>query len=143
GVAWARARWGVPGLMAPLAPSAAVPAGPPAGAADGPGAVASDVSGADGASAASSAGAPLLEVRGIGKEYGGLTVLDDVTLSLPPHGLFGLCGPNGAGKSTLLNVIGGSVRAEHGQVLLDGSDISRRPPHERFGLGVSRTFQAV
>ena len=99
----------------------------------------------DGASAAPSParGETLLEVRGIGKEYGGLTVLDDVSLSLPSHGLFGLCGPNGAGKSTLLNVIGGSVRAARGQVLLNGTDIGRRPPHERFDLGISRTFQAV
>jgi ABC-type branched-subunit amino acid transport system ATPase component len=42
------------------------------------------------------AGEVLLECAGIGKEYGGLTVLDDVTLTLPPRGLFGLCGPNGA-----------------------------------------------
>lgn len=99
----------------------------------------------DGASAplTPAPGDMLLEVRGIGKEYGGLTVLDDVSLSLPPRGLFGLCGPNGAGKSTLLNVIGGSVRAERGQVLLNGNDIGRRPPHERFDLGISRTFQAV
>ena len=55
------------------------------------------------------AGLPLLECAGLGKEYGGLTVLDNVTLMLPPRGLFGLCGPNGAGKSTLLAVIGGSV----------------------------------
>jgi branched-chain amino acid transport system permease protein len=89
------------------------------------------------------AGTPLLEVRGIGKEYGGLTVLDDVTIRLPERGLFGLCGPNGAGKTTLLNVIGGSVAPSRGTVILDGGDITRRPPHERFYLGVSRTFQAV
>jgi branched-chain amino acid transport system permease protein len=89
------------------------------------------------------AGTPLLEVRGIGKEYGGLTVLDDVTIRLPERGLFGLCGPNGAGKTTLLNVIGGSVPPSRGTVILDGEDITRRPPHERFYLGISRTFQAV
>jgi branched-chain amino acid transport system ATP-binding protein len=89
------------------------------------------------------AGTPLLEVRGIGKEYGGLTVLDDVTVRLPERGLFGLCGPNGAGKTTLLNVIGGSVPPSRGTVILDGEDITRRPPHERFHLGISRTFQAV
>jgi branched-chain amino acid transport system permease protein len=87
--------------------------------------------------------APLLEVSGIGKEYGGLTVLDDVTLSLPSRGLFGLCGPNGAGKSTLLNVIGGSVAPARGRVTLAGTDITRRPAQLRFDLGVSRTFQAV
>jgi branched-chain amino acid transport system permease protein len=88
-------------------------------------------------------GTALLECRGIGKEYGGLTVLDDVTIKLPERGLFGLCGPNGAGKTTLLNVIGGSVRPSRGTVILDGEDITRRPPQERFYLGISRTFQAV
>jgi branched-chain amino acid transport system permease protein len=89
------------------------------------------------------AGVPLLEVRGVFKEYGGLSVLHDVTLALPERGLFGLCGPNGAGKSTLLNVIGGSVAPSAGEVILSGTDITRRPPHERFYQGVSRTFQAV
>jgi branched-chain amino acid transport system permease protein len=93
--------------------------------------------------ATQSPAAPLLQCLAVGKEYGGLTVLDDVTIALPRFGLFGLCGPNGAGKSTLLNVIGGSVPPSRGQVLLDGADITRMPPHERFYLGVSRTFQAV
>jgi branched-chain amino acid transport system permease protein len=92
---------------------------------------------------AAGAGVALLECRGIGKEYGGLTVLDDVTIKLPERGLFGLCGPNGAGKTTLLNVIGGSVPPGRGTVILDGEDITRRPPQERFYLGISRTFQAV
>jgi ABC-type branched-subunit amino acid transport system ATPase component len=81
--------------------------------------------------------------RGVGKEYGGLTVLDDITLTLPPRGLFGLCGPNGAGKSTLLAIIGGSVPPARGRVLIDGADVTRLAPQQRFGLGVSRTFQAV
>jgi branched-chain amino acid transport system permease protein len=85
----------------------------------------------------------LLTCAGLGKEYGGLTVLDDVTLALPGRGLFGLCGPNGAGKSTLLNIIGGSVAPSRGRVLLDGADVTRLPPQLRFGLGVSRTFQTV
>ena len=88
-------------------------------------------------------GQVLLECAGIGKEYGGLTVLDDVTLTLPPRGLFGLCGPNGAGKSTLLGIIGGSVPPARGRVLLDGADVTRLPPQQRFGLGISRTFQTV
>ena len=85
----------------------------------------------------------LLECADIGKEYGGLTVLDEVTLTLPPKGLFGLCGPNGAGKSTLLGIIGGSVPPARGRVLLDGADVTRLPPQQRFGLGISRTFQTV
>jgi branched-chain amino acid transport system permease protein len=95
------------------------------------------------AAGAAGAGVALLECRGIGKEYGGLTVLDDVTIKLPERGLFGLCGPNGAGKTTLLNIIGGSVPPGRGTVILDGEDITRRPPQERFHLGISRTFQAV
>ena len=95
------------------------------------------------AAGAGGAGVALLECRGIGKEYGGLTVLDDVTIKLPERGLFGLCGPNGAGKTTLLNVVGGSVPPGRGTVILDGEDITRRPPQERFHLGISRTFQAV
>jgi branched-chain amino acid transport system permease protein len=89
------------------------------------------------------AGATLLEVRSVFKEYGGLSVLHDVSLALPERGLFGLCGPNGAGKSTLLNVIGGSVPPSSGEVILSGTDITKRPPNERFYQGVSRTFQAV
>ena len=86
---------------------------------------------------------PLLEVRGVFKEYGGLSVLHDVSITLPERGLFGLCGPNGAGKSTLLNVIGGSVAPSAGEVILSGTDITKRPPNERFYQGISRTFQAV
>jgi branched-chain amino acid transport system permease protein len=93
--------------------------------------------------AAGARDATLLEVRGVFKEYGGLSVLHDVTLTLPGRGLFGLCGPNGAGKSTLLNVIGGSVAPSSGEVIFAGTDITRRPPHERFYQGISRTFQAV
>ncbi len=85
----------------------------------------------------------LLEVRSVFKEYGGLSVLEDVSLTLPERGLFALCGPNGAGKSTLLNVIGGSVPPSRGEVILSGADITRRPPHERFYQGISRTFQSV
>ncbi|MBO0770881.1 MAG: ATP-binding cassette domain-containing protein [Actinobacteria bacterium] len=98
---------------------------------------------ARGNGAGGAAGMPLLECAGVGKEYGGLRVLDDVGLKLPARGLFGLCGPNGAGKTTLLGVIGGSVRPDGGRVLLDGADITRLPPQQRFHLGVSRTFQTV
>jgi branched-chain amino acid transport system permease protein len=100
-------------------------------------------SGATAARAADPQAATLLEVRGVYKEYGGLSVLHDVTLALPERGLFGLCGPNGAGKSTLLNIICGSVAPSAGEVILSGSDITRQPPNERFYRGVSRTFQAV
>ena len=89
------------------------------------------------------AGAPLLECSGVSKDYGGLHVLDAVTLTLPARGRYGLCGPNGAGKSTLLGVIGGTVAPSAGRVLLGGTDVTGLPPQQRFYLGMSRTFQAV
>ena len=85
----------------------------------------------------------LLECRSVSKVFGGLTVLRDVDITLPQRGIFGLCGPNGAGKSTLLNVVGGSLAPTSGTIALAGQDITALPASERFGLGVSRTFQAV
>jgi len=152
GMAWLRRRRGAAGAAgagaAGAASVAALAGDAPSPAREGGQWAAGQVAQAVAATAAGgggggAAGTPLLEVRGIGKEYGGLTVLDDVTIRLPERGLFGLCGPNGAGKTTLLNVIGGSVAPSRGTVILDGEDITRRPPHERFYLGISRTFQAV
>jgi branched-chain amino acid transport system permease protein len=152
GMAWLRQRRGAAGAAAGPGASddaVAVDGRSPATAGgqwaiDHVGAAGSVLAGAgESAPGAAGAGVALLECRGIGKEYGGLTVLDDVTIKLPERGLFGLCGPNGAGKTTLLNVIGGSVPPGRGTVILDGEDITRRPPQERFYLGISRTFQAV
>jgi branched-chain amino acid transport system permease protein len=152
GMAWLRQRRGAAGAAAGPGASDDAVAGDgrsPATAGgqwaiDHVGAAGSVLAGAgESAPGAAGAGVALLECRGIGKEYGGLTVLDDVTIKLPERGLFGLCGPNGAGKTTLLNVIGGSVPPGRGTVILDGEDITRRPPQERFYLGISRTFQAV
>src|SRR6185437_15721028 len=56
----------------------------------------------------------LLKCRSVSKEFGGLTVLRDVDITLPQRGIFGLCGPNGAGKTTLLNVVGGSLAPTRG-----------------------------
>ena len=152
GMAWLRQRRGAAGAAAgPGASDEAVAGDAPSPARAGGqwatghgGAAGAALAGAgESAAGAAGAGVALLECRGIGKEYGGLTVLDDVTIKLPDRGLFGLCGPNGAGKTTLLNVIGGSVPPGRGTVILDGEDITRRPPQERFHLGISRTFQAV
>jgi branched-chain amino acid transport system permease protein len=88
-------------------------------------------------------GVPLLECSGVSKDYGGLHVLDAVSLTLPARGRYGLCGPNGAGKSTLLGVIGGTVAPSAGRVLLGGTDVTGLLPQQRFYLGMSRTFQAV
>jgi branched-chain amino acid transport system permease protein len=98
---------------------------------------------AGGAAPAGDATVPLLECSGVSKDYGGLHVLDAVSLTLPARGRYGLCGPNGAGKSTLLGVIGGTVAPSEGRVLLGGTEVTGMLPQQRFYLGMSRTFQAV
>ncbi|CAM5562140.1 hypothetical protein GCM10010329_69900 [Streptomyces spiroverticillatus] len=75
--------------------------------------------------------------------YGPTTVLDDLTLPLPPTHLTALIGPNGAGKSTLFHCLCGTLRPTSGRIELDGVDITRRPTHARTRLGIARTFQQL
>jgi ABC-type branched-subunit amino acid transport system ATPase component/ABC-type branched-subunit amino acid transport system permease subunit len=86
-------------------------------------------------------GGAALECRAITCRFGGITALDEVDLAVAPGEVVGLLGTNGAGKSTLINVISGVVPTVGGRVLLDGEDLLDRLPHERAGLGVSRSFQ--
>lgn len=87
--------------------------------------------------------APLLEARGLAKAYGGVEAVRGVSFSLGPGEMLALIGPNGAGKSTLFAMLGGQVRPDAGQVLLDGRDVTRVPARGRFALGVGRTFQVA
>ena len=82
-----------------------------------------------------------LEVRDIGKSYGGFRALHGVQLKVGSGALFGIIGPNGAGKSTLFSVISGFVPADEGQVLLDGKPIEGLSAPARARAGMVRTFQ--
>ena len=84
-----------------------------------------------------------LEVRGVTVRFGGLTALDDVSLTAVPRQVTGIIGPNGAGKTTLLNVLCGLVRPDSGQIMFDGSELTRLRPHRLAGLGIARTLQGV
>jgi ABC-type branched-subunit amino acid transport system ATPase component/ABC-type branched-subunit amino acid transport system permease subunit len=84
----------------------------------------------------------LLATRELTVRFGGLVAVDQVDFHARPREVIGLIGTNGAGKSTLLNAIGGFVPST-GAVSLLGTEISRRPAHERARVGLGRTFQAA
>jgi iron complex transport system ATP-binding protein len=66
----------------------------------------------------------VIEIRNVSKRYGDTTVVDDVTLTLSKGGVTAIIGPNGAGKSTLLSIMSRITAADHGQVLVDGMDVT-------------------
>src|SRR5258708_6277275 len=84
-----------------------------------------------------------LSVRGITVRFGGLTALDDVSLTASPRQVTGIIGPNGAGKTTLLNVLCGFVKPDAGQITFDGREVTKLRPHRLAGLGIARTLQGI
>ena len=85
----------------------------------------------------------VLEVKGLSKHFGGLKAVDDVDIAVRRGGVHALIGPNGSGKTTTLNVLSGLYKATSGTVLLDGTDITNMPPHQRTAAGLGRTFQNI
>jgi len=85
----------------------------------------------------------MLELSGIGKRFGGLTALEEISFRVAKGSITGIIGPNGAGKTTLFNVATGIYPPSRGAVLLDGKDISALPPERRARLGLVRTFQNI
>ncbi|CAI9387308.1 ABC transporter ATP-binding protein [Microbacterium sp. T2.11-28] len=89
----------------------------------------------------SGATAPALTVTGLGKRYGGVQAVDDISLTLAPGERMGVIGPNGAGKTTLFKMIAGDVPPTAGAIELFGRDVTRVDASRRARLGVGRTFQ--
>jgi branched-chain amino acid transport system ATP-binding protein len=85
----------------------------------------------------------MLEVEGIHKRFGGLSVLSDINFDVPAGTILGLIGPNGAGKTTLFNIVTGFASADAGAVRCNTHTITRFAPERRAGLGIARTFQLV
>lgn len=90
---------------------------------------------------AATEGRPLLEVSGIHKRFGGLTVLDGCSFTVREGTITGLIGPNGSGKTTVFNLITGMLKADKGEIRFAGQRIDKLPPWDRHTLGVGRTFQ--
>ncbi len=85
--------------------------------------------------------APVLELKGLSKSFGGLVAVESVTLQVFPGERKAIIGPNGAGKTTLFNLVSGVLPSTSGEVLLFGRDVTRWPSHRRAALGMARTFQ--
>jgi branched-chain amino acid transport system ATP-binding protein len=83
----------------------------------------------------------MLEVRGLGKSFGGNAAVSDVSFTLQPGAVHSVIGPNGAGKSTLFNLITGVYAPSSGTVVFNGEPLDPLPVHERARRGISRTFQ--
>jgi branched-chain amino acid transport system ATP-binding protein len=88
-----------------------------------------------------SADAPLLQIGGLTKTFGGFTALDNISVDIKKGERFGLIGPNGSGKTTLINCISGALRQNAGSVMFCGEDITQLPPHLRARRGIARSFQ--
>jgi branched-chain amino acid transport system ATP-binding protein len=87
--------------------------------------------------------APLLEVRVLRKEFGGLVAVDDVDFVVEQESISSLIGPNGAGKTTVFNMLTGVYKPTAGQVIFDGAEITGKPPHAITERGIGRTFQNI
>ncbi|MDP9095043.1 MAG: ABC transporter ATP-binding protein [Pseudomonadota bacterium] len=84
---------------------------------------------------------PVLTVSGLGKSWGGVRAVDNVSFAVAPAEMLALIGPNGAGKSTMFNMIGGQLRPETGSITLGDRPIAGAKPGDLCRLGVGRTFQ--
>ena len=85
----------------------------------------------------------MLELKGLKKQFDGISVLDGIDISLQRGTKIGLSGGNGTGKSTLLNIATGFLTTEEGSVLLNGDNITHFEAWKFSRLGVKRTFQKV
>src|SRR5262245_51979476 len=84
---------------------------------------------------------PLLETRDLGRSFGALAAVRDISFKLEGGARHALIGPNGAGKTTFINLLTGVLKPSQGQVLLAGRDVTQVSQAGRVKLGIARTFQ--
>lgn len=85
----------------------------------------------------------LLELRGVSKRFGGLTVIESLDLHIDEGEIVSVIGPNGAGKTTLFNLVTGVYTPDSGEIVFAGRNIVGLPPHRITALGIARTFQTL
>lgn len=86
---------------------------------------------------------PVLEIRELGIDFGGLTAVNDLNMTVYPGEIYGLIGPNGAGKTTVFNMLTKVYQPTRGTIRLDGQDMAKLNPVEANKAGVARTFQNI
>jgi branched-chain amino acid transport system ATP-binding protein len=87
--------------------------------------------------------APVLELRGVSKRFGGIRALEGASLSVEEGSTVAIIGPNGAGKSTLFALVSGELQPSEGTILLAGRALGRLSAERRARLGLGRTFQSA
>ncbi|EPR43482.1 ABC transporter related protein [Desulfovibrio sp. X2] len=85
----------------------------------------------------------ILEARALTMRFGGLTAVKEFTAAITRGSISGLIGPNGAGKTTCFNMITGFYKPTEGSVLLNGEDLTGKPPYAACKAGIARTFQNI
>lgn len=86
---------------------------------------------------------PLLQVKKLGINFGGLKAVDDFSVDIEKGQLYGLIGPNGAGKTTVFNLLTGVYKPSTGTFRLDGELLNGKSPIEINRAGIARTFQNI
>ena len=85
----------------------------------------------------------ILDAQRLGRNFGGLAAVSDLSFQVEEGEIFAIIGPNGAGKTTTLNLLSGLLEPSSGTIHLDGTDITRLPSFRRCHLGLGRAFQVV
>ena len=85
----------------------------------------------------------MLRTNDVSMQFGGLTAVDEFTISVEDHEIVGLIGPNGAGKTTVFNMITGVYTPTSGEIFLNGKNITGKKPHVITDAGIARTFQNI
>jgi fructose transport system ATP-binding protein len=88
-----------------------------------------------------SAAAPILEARGLVKQYGHVVALRGADLELYPNEILAIIGDNGAGKSTLIKALSGALQPDEGEIRLDGEPVHFRSPRDARGAGIETVYQ--
>ncbi len=86
---------------------------------------------------------PVLDVRNLGIDFGGLTAVDSFNITIGPTEISGLIGPNGAGKTTIFNLLTSVYQPTRGSILINGIDTKGMTTHKVNKLGIARTFQNI